>query len=823
MGIFRTVAMFRFIGRIFGGRSARPEPGSSPQERWLADFSSIEASRFEPVDEERYASSVDSSALVLALRKDNLFAWTDAGSYRYSDASITARFELGQSDAKRSAGLIIRKADDNSFVYILVSSDAEIRLDVVFNGEPRTLVPWVACPWAAGSMEFVLDVVARGSRFTAMLNGKFALEAEDDGLDSGGIAFAAQSYAKPATCRLVSLRVESRPMEVEVDYLRFSRVVAADADQRRRLAEGLSVLGSYVPAIVQLRKIAARGEALARDRFMVAECLVRLAMLDDAAAEIDACLSLEPTMEEAIEERYNLLYLRGRYAELKEALESAPGRVAASPRLANLLGHAYYNEGSWRKAADAYGRAASNDSAMPIYAHNTAMALEKCGDLPAASGAWLAAAKGFYAQQAWDDAEDCSRRLRELGFDKATLDSIDALVAYGRGDTQQSWSILSRLAKKGFPEAAAAYVYGVLLTGRNKRIESIKAFRRAVELEPSMPIYRYRLAESLWLSGQPCQTELAAALEAAPLDGWTMNLAGQVALQDGDVQGAADSFRQATQALPDEYVPAVNLSEALQRLGEPLQAKDILGTWPSRSAAAANQLGTILATVGDIEAASEAYRNACALNSREPFVADYHTNLAAALIQLEDYAEAENALRTVLELGDDPRAMMLMGDVCSAYGDAARTELSYRSALELEPDNALVIDRLARHYLSRRQHTLARQLAERLQPLDHYASDAIIAAIRAATTETISCASCGLSWDVPRPTPVVPRSRLRGEPPDDSPAGSCPDCGKTFCVACRKDDLRDGRFTCPDCGVTLNLNDDRVRWIVLDRIRSSAD
>lgn len=823
MGVLGVQAMLRLLGRVFGGHSARPEPGSSPQERWLADFSSIEASRFEPIDEERYAAATESGALVLTLRKDNLFAWTDAGTYRYSDVAINARLDLGESVAKRSAGLLLRKADDNSFVYILVSSDAEIRLDVVFNGEPRTIVPWIACPWAAGSAEFTLDVVARGTRFTAMLNGKLALEAEDDALDSGGIAFAVQSYTQPAQCRLVSLRVESRPMEVEVDYLRFSRVIAADADQRRRLAEGLAVLGSYVPAIVQLRKIEARGEAQARDRFMTAECLLRLELLDDAAAEIDACLSLDPTMEEAIEERFNLLYLRGRYSELKEALEAAPQRVAASPRLANLLGHAYYNEGSWSKAAEAYRSAWAGDPAMPIYAHNTALALEKCDDLQAASGAWLAAAKGFYAQQAWNDAEDCSTRLRALGFDKATLDSIDALVAYGRGDAEGAFSILSRLARKGFPEAAAAYVYGILLANRGKRLESIKAFKRAVELEPSVPIYRYRLAEALWLSGQPCEAELDAAIEAAPDDGWTRNLAGQVALQRGDAAGAVESFRMAVSALPDECEPAVNLSEALLRLGNPAEARAALGSWPSRAASAANQLGTILANGGDIVAAASAYRDACALDSGEPISVDYRTNLAAALLELQEYAEAEETLRTALEARDDGRALMLMGDVCSAYGDAARTELAYRSALQLEPDNALVLDRLARHYLSRRRHAAAQELADRLETQDFAAAASIRAAIHEATVETIACDSCGRSWDVPKPTPVAPRSRLRGEPPDDSPAGSCPNCGKIYCVACRKDGLREGRFICPDCGVPLNLNDDRVRWTVLDRIRSLSD
>jgi transcription initiation factor IIE alpha subunit len=41
-------------------------------------------------------------------------------------------------------------------------------------------------------------------------------------------------------------------------------------------------------------------------------------------------------------------------------------------------------------------------------------------------------------------------------------------------------------------------------------------------------------------------------------------------------------------------------------------------------------------------------------------------------------------------------------------------------------------------------------------------------------------------------------------------------------VACRRDALSDGRFTCPDCGVNLNLNDDRVRWVVIERVKAEG-
>jgi transcription elongation factor Elf1 len=162
-----------------------------------------------------------------------------------------------------------------------------------------------------------------------------------------------------------------------------------------------------------------------------------------------------------------------------------------------------------------------------------------------------------------------------------------------------------------------------------------------------------------------------------------------------------------------------------------------------------------------------------------------------------------------------------MGDIAEEYGDLGRAELAYRASLEREPGNAAVLKRLAGHYLSRRRYERAQAIASELEPLDPEAASGVRAAIRAATTETLSCAACGQSWELPKPTPSAPRSRLRGEPPGDSPAGSCPACGKVFCVACRRDDLSEGRFTCPECGVSLNLNDDRVRWVVLERIKAA--
>ena len=817
--------MLRFIGRFFKKPAPPPLPGSSPEELWRADFTSPELSRFQAVDEERYSVHLDSGALVLDLHRDNLFAWADAGDFRYTDVSIEAEISFGEAGSRRSAGLLFRKLDDSSFMYVLVSSDGEVRLDVVFNGDPRTIVPWIACPWASGAETMVLSVVSRGPRIVVLVNGRFALEAEDDSLDSGGIAFAAQSYSGLATFRLDSLRIDSRPMEAESDYLRFARIVAADSDQRRRLAEGFFGLGHNVPALVQLRKVADRGEGTARDKFLEAESLLRMDLKDEAAEAIEACLLLDPDFGEAIEERYNLLYLRGNYSQLREHLEADSERLSSSPRLLNLLGHAYYNLGSWKSSAEAYARAAAGDPGMPIYARNHAMALENAGDHVAASAAWLAAAKGFYTQEAWEDATDCSMRLRKLGYDKAVLDSLDGLVAYGRGDLKTAETLLSKLVKKGRADASSTYIHGLIMASAGKRTEALRDYRKAVELEPELPIYRYRLAEALFVAGERCDDEIAAALAAAPADGWTLNLAGQAALSRGQASEAADFFRKAAAALPGEAVPVVNLSQALSARGDQEQALETLGTWPARNAAAANRLGNVYAATGKLETAANEYRNACALGcspgTQDPELPEYRVNLAAALFELGELADAEDSLRRALETRDDPRALKLMGDIAAEYGDFSRAEMAYRAALERAPGDTSTLSRLAGLYMARHRYKRAAEIADELEILDPGSAASLKESIHAATSETLACASCKRSWEVPRPAPAVPRARLRGEPSDDTPAGSCPACGKVYCVACRKDALADGHFTCPECGGNLNLNDDRVRWIVLEKLKIS--
>jgi hypothetical protein len=82
---------------------------------------------------------------------------------------------------------------------------------------------------------------------------------------------------------------------------------------------------------------------------------------------------------------------------------------------------------------------------------------------------------------------------------------------------------------------------------------------------------------------------------------------------------------------------------------------------------------------------------------------------------------------------------------------------------------------------------------------------------------TIECAFCERRWKVPREPPPVPAMRLFAMPPDNLPAGSCPACGKTYCIGCAKENLdQKDRFICPACSQPLKLVNEGLKKIIHD-------
>lgn len=800
-------------------------------DQFTAHFNDNANPYFQPIQEARYAATVKADGFELQLLRRNLFAWSEAPALTSGDFYMQSEISADTSQPQAphthdspvnswGVGFAFHMAAADSFMYLLVASSGAIRLERVFNGEPTTITAWTECPWVDTRQPIKLKLIARGNHYVALLNDQLALEADDDSIGFGHWAFAGQNYdvCDQVCCRLLSFSLTVNPMQIEQAYIKLTKKQDFAPDQRRRLAASAMALRQWPVAWQQLSKLQSREALGAEDHFLLAECYLQSQLLSDSEKHLKLCLQLDPEHQSAREELYNLLYLQNRFEELRKSLDESPN-LAGNPRQLNLLGHALTNQGNHAGAAAAYARAAALEGGMPIYNLNAARAYSKAALPDEAAVHWLSAGRGFLAQASIEDAAECIEQLKSLGYDKTELIAMESRLAWLSADYDTVECLLAPLVRKNKADANSCYLYGLLQGSRQQRSEAVKSFKKALDLDEHNPAFLFKYAESLHLAGLDCQAAVETALSRCPNDGWIRNLAGSLALERGQTSVAIEHFRAARQALPSEPAPAINLASALAAQNSAADALKELESF--RDADTANCRGNILARTGRLPEAVEQYR--FAIEQADPAepqkLHDYYTNLGACYIELQAWADAAEALRKALERDTSYDALMLMGDVWQETGEYIRAETAWQTALEMSPASAGLLQRLGNSYCRRGKYEAAARMQEALSRLDEPAGAELARRISQATEEKLECSACRLQWTVPKQLPPVARLQLRGELPDHSPAGSCPTCGLVLCVACGKQHLVDKRFVCPQCSSRLNLNDDRLRYVVMHIIK----
>ncbi|MDP3179771.1 MAG: tetratricopeptide repeat protein, partial [Spirochaetaceae bacterium] len=685
----------------------------------------------------------------------------------------------------------------------LVSNRGYFRLDMVFNGTPRPLIAWTELPSPFGGA-FRLGTIARGSHFTILVNDHWVGEAVDDSFRQGHFAFAAQAFEAPMTAAMKACRLDSRPLEVEAAYYRWNYYIVPDNAVRRALAETFFATGENLAAAVQLRKMERRAPLSADDLFLKAEVSIRLGLHDEAEAALDACLAIDLTHRRAAEEKANILYLRGRSLELRALADRLLEDDPHNARLLGLAGHARFALGDYPGAAASYRRAADLDREQPLFRMNEARAHDQAGARKEAAQAYLAAARLLALQGGDDDLALALRRLEALRPRSVATKEIRAKALYRQGKKTEAARLLGELVATGSEDSAVHYLAGMIAAERGEGGKALERYADAVRLEPDYPPYAFRYAERLYLEsstgadrGQApspatacaIARAIARALELAPEEGWTLNLAGQEALDRGELAEARRRLEAARAALPGEAPIAVNLAELESRENRHEAALDILKSFPA-DPACRNQAGNTFARSGRIDQAILEYGRAC---RAAPGDAEYRCNLAAAYLEAERYSDAEDSIRRALDLGGGPRALLLAGNLAMAYGDRPRAESAFRLGLEASPQDPRLLFALGRCYLSGRDARKASDCARKLATVDPERASRLGSEIEEATTERLSCSSCGRLWRVPRDLSAQSAASIRGMPPDESPAGACPRCAEIFCIACRKGELDGNR------------------------------
>ena len=733
--------------------------------------------------------------------------------YRYRDFVLEASIAADRSNGHSSAGFLFRRADDLNYYFMLVSPAGHFRFDVVFNGNPRTLIAWTDCPSYSDVIR--LRIIARGQYFGFFLDEEWVAELEDDTIDAGNIAFAAQNYDENdrAHYDLINLKVHSIPYEVEAQYYRWRRYVPVDPARRLVLARSLASHGSFHAACIQFNLAAKEMELGVQDLLTSAECYLHTGLIEEAAKSVDKAVAAEKHNKTAIAAKADLLYRQNRILELRDFLSANPEVLEDNAIMWNLYGNAWYALGNCEEAVQAYKQACEIDGEVSVYRINAARALEKLQDTKNALDYYLAAARILFREENYAELSGVLPRIEKLDTGNREVIAIRGKLAFGEGRFDEAGTDLEKAIRSGSNDSSVHYLYGILLVQTGEREEAAIHFSQATALEPDYYLYWFRRAENEHMLRHDAEGSIRRALELSPEDKWVLNLAGLIALEHGRDAEALKLLEKAYAQIADSEDAdiLINYSEALCRNGEEQKAISLLAPM-KENAAVVNQLGNILSHQGDFENAVNAYERAIRLSPEER---DFHLNCAAACIEADRVLRAEEILAHLLDGSEDEIAYNLIGNAAQIKGELKRAEAAYTHALKSAPGYEEAAVNLADLQCRTGKYE------EAAETIDAYLSSnctprvkSLQEKVKEETEAVLVCAVCGKKWTTKTKVEVQPKLTIRGELPDDAPAGMCAACGKVYCVGCAKAELRDGRFHCPSCKEPLKLLTDHLKLIV---------
>jgi len=239
----------------------------------------------------------------------------------------------------------------------------------------------------------------------------------------------------------------------------------------------------------------------------------------------------------------------------------------------------------------------------------------------------------------------------------------------------------------------ARYNLGLVLARMQQPQPALEQLQSAVKLDPSQAEVYFQLAQVLRTLGRTDESRIQldiyrkkmAATEKRDLS-LTKSSEGAQALKAGDASRAAELYREAIAADPDNAVLRYNLALALDRSGALSEERAVLEKTLAlnpNSPEAENQLGVLAAKSGELAMAEEHFRRALKIT---PHFADASINLGTLLGQQGKDHEAEQQFRDAL--ASNPRSVQGWTNLAATLASEARyTEAreSAQNAIRIDP------------------------------------------------------------------------------------------------------------------------------------------
>ena len=830
-------------------------------ELWSTDFSKDDNKRFLEESGDGYKTFFDKGYNLELYRKE-LFAWSTNPQYQYKNLCIETvldfskinilvpetqseiNFQKGENSSNvQSAGfcafgIMFRCVNDSNFYMLLISDKGQCRFDVIFNGTQMPLLGWTKIPENKNkkqSKDLVpLQIIANGTSFSIIINNQYVTTIQDDTIQSEGyISFAGQNWTEheKVCCTLPYFLIESRQVQTDASSQQWISESFINENHHIEIAKSLSAVGRNIPALIELKKIP---EEKTNEEITLLKARLNMALqlYPEAISELKSQLEKNPENINLIQELASCYYLSSQYDEFDSFFETILEKAENSDLLCSLKAHVCTLQNNFEQSLVWYEKAFSIKSEEGTHLLNIASTLKMQNKNKESVEKLLQACQLFLDKKNYQSFVDTTFELEKeklSASQKMELHSLKGKFYWYQNQIEKAkeeleFYISSKSGKK--TDHQAIFMLALIYKDENDLENALELCEKSISLSEEESLYFRTKAEILLDLGkiEEAKTVFEKATELNENDGWAWYYLAKINLNLGDIKTAKSNIYSAAAFLSEELA-VLNLYTIIlkteNRLEEALRLIESNAKHSGKGSDyrkdAYHLIANFLKEDNQFERAESYYEKSLELSPRDELLI---TDYADLCVKTEKISQAENLLARLFMTEPSPKASRIMACIATKKGDYYRAELALRQGIENstqanEDFISLKID-LANLYLLTNKTFLCQEIAKELKSFsENPLVQEFIETLNEKTMRKLSCCKCSENWFVPRNLTEGAKLTLKAMPPDNLPAGICPECGKIFCIGCAKEKLQDdGRFVCLDCGANLKLQDSGIVYLL---------
>jgi len=293
-----------------------------------------------------------------------------------------------------------------------------------------------------------------------------------------------------------------------------------------------------------------------------------------------------------------------------------------------------------------------------------------------------------------------------------------ARAHYEAGQTRAALAQLKIAVEIQPTEALIHFAVGLVLEKLSRPADAARAYRLAVEYDPSLDLARERLAAVDLLGGdlEDAIAQYHALRQSAGGDGWTASVLGHLYFLEGQYDQAVYEFQSAIAIEPENWALADDEVEVLVDEGQTVRAIDRLHELIEQQGPFADlyvRLADVYGMTGDDEAAEKHYLKALEI---QPTYLEANIKLGTHHLVFGRWEEAAEAFCRASELSDKVLVNYVgLAVARSAAGEDAAAEEALDLAAAVEPNGTLLLSEMARLQL---KAALAERFTSALEAAD---------------------------------------------------------------------------------------------------------